>query len=78
MRILLSKGEQQKFMEKVLSKISVAKVAKLYNLSERTIRDWRRGKFLMDKDVMLKLCADTNTPKPKNFQEINDFWYANC
>jgi len=76
MRILFEKGEQQKFMEKILSKISVTKAAKLCNLSERTIRDWRRGKFLMDKNAMLKLCKKINISKPKNLEEKNDFWYA--
>lgn len=77
MRILLPKGEQQKFMGKILSKISTAKAAKFCDLSERTIRDWRRGKFLMDKNSMLNLCKKTNTPKPKNLKEKEDFWYAN-
>jgi len=76
MRILFKKGEQQKFMEKILSEISVAKAAKICNLSERTIRDWRREKFLMQKNAMLKLCKATNTPEPKNLEEKTDFWYA--
>ena len=58
MRILLQKGEQQRLMEKILSKISVAKAAKFCNLSERTIRDWRREKFLMNKNAMMKLPED--------------------
>ncbi len=77
MRILLPKGEQKKFIEKILQKISVAKVAKLCNLSERTIRDWRREKFLMDKIIVLKLCQKTKIPFPDNFEEKNDYWYIN-
>jgi len=76
MRILLKDGEQQRLMEKILSKISATKAAKICNLSERTIRDWRRGKFLMHKDAMIKLCKKVNISKPKNFEEKNDYWYA--
>lgn len=76
MRILLQKGKQQKFMEKILSEISVAKAAKICSLSERTIRDWRREKFLMQKDAMTKLCKGTNISTPENFEEKDDYWYA--
>ena len=76
MRILLPKGEQRKFIEKVLLKISVAKAAKLCDLSERTIRDWRREKFLIQKGAMLKLCQKTNVPIPRNFEEKDDYWYV--
>lgn len=77
MRILLSKGDQKKFIEKILSKISVAEAANLCNLSERTIRDWRREKFLMDKTAMLKLCKKANVAMPQIFIEKDDYWYAN-
>jgi len=75
-RILLKKGEQKIFMERVLSNISVKKAAKLCNLSERTIRDWRREKFLMDKNSMFKLCKKTEIPMPKNLKEKDDYWYS--
>jgi len=76
MRILFKKGEQHKFMDKILSKISVVKSAEVCGLSERTIRDWRREKFLMQKDAMLKLCKKTSVPMPKNFKEKDDYWYV--
>lgn len=76
MRILMPKNQQKKFMEEILSKISINEAANFCNLSERTIRDWRREKFLMDKDAMLKLCRKTNIPKPTKFKEKDDFWYT--
>ncbi|OGZ78126.1 MAG: hypothetical protein A2358_02110 [Candidatus Staskawiczbacteria bacterium RIFOXYB1_FULL_37_44] len=76
MRILLPKGEQQKFIEKIISKITIIKAAKICDLSERTIRDWRREKFLMDKSAMLKLCKKAEVSVPINFKEENDFWYV--
>jgi len=59
MRILLPKREQRKFIEKVLSQVSVKQAAKICNLSERTIRDWRREKFLMQKSAMILLSEKT-------------------
>jgi len=76
MRILLPEGDQKKFMEKILSKISVTDAASLCNFSERTIRDWRREKFLMNKVAMIKLCKKAKVAVPKNFIEKNDYWYA--
>lgn len=75
MRILLPKGEQNKFIERVLQKISITQVATLCSLSERTIRDWRREKFLMTKEAMKLLCDKTVTPLPDNFEEKDDYWY---
>lgn len=63
-------------MEKVLKKISASIAAETCNLSERTIRDWRREKFLMQKNAMLKLCELANIAEPKNFKEKNDYWYV--
>jgi len=76
MRILLPKGNQRKFMEKTLKRISVSKAAAICNLSERTIRDWRREKFLMQKNAMLKLCKAANIAEPENFEEKDDYWYV--
>jgi len=76
MKIALPRGDQRKFMEKIISKISVAKAAKFCGISERTIRDWRREKFLMDKTIVLKLCKKVNIPTPRNYEEKDDYWYA--
>lgn len=76
MRVLFKNGEQQKFIEEILSKISVALAAEICGLSKRTIRDWRRGKFLMKKDAMIKLCKAADILQPENLEEKDDFWYA--
>lgn len=76
MRILFKKGEQKKFLEAILLKISVTDAAELCVVSDRTIRDWRREKFLMNKDAAMKLSQKANICFPKNFQEKDDYWYA--
>lgn len=77
MRILLPKGDQHAFISQVLQRISIIEAAKLCNLSERTIRDWRREKFLMSKEAMSLLSHKAKLPLPKNFEEKSDYWYAN-
>ena len=75
MRIFFSKRAQNKFINKILSRISVKKAAKLCNLSERTIRDWRREKFLVNADALRKLCRKTKIPFPSNIKLRDPYWY---
>lgn len=77
MRVLLPKGKQRKLIEEILSKISVVDSARLCGVSERTIRDWRREKFLLQKKAMIKLCQKTQVSLPKSFKEKDDYWYVN-
>lgn len=76
MRVFFSKGEQKKFINTILSKISVNEAAKLCNLSERTIRDWRREKFSVDLKALRKLCRETNLPFPTNIELKDRYWYV--
>ena len=75
-RALLSQKQQTEFINKLLLKITIKKIAKLCNISERTIRDWRRGKFSMNLSVIKKLSQITNVPLPKNLKIKNQYWYA--
>jgi len=75
-RVFLPKGKQNKFIKKILSGITVKEAAKLCNLSERTIRDWRREKFSMDLKALRKLCLKTNIPLPFNIELKNRYWYV--
>lgn len=76
MRVFFPNGEQKKFINKILSKISVKEAAKLCNLSERTIRDWRREKFLIDLNTLRKLCRKTNNSFPSKVEIRNHYWYV--
>jgi len=76
MRAFLPKGQQKKFINAILSRISLKQTAKLCNLSERTIRDWRRELFSMDFNAIQKLCRKTNVPPPKNLKTKDRYWYV--
>ncbi len=75
-RVLFPKGKQKKFIDKILSKITIKDVAKMCNLSERTIRDWRREKFLMDSRALFRLCKKTGIPVPSKIKLKNRYWYV--
>ncbi len=76
MRVCFPKGKQKKFINKVLSKISVKEVANFCNLSERTIRDWRREKFLMDYKALKILCNKSHFSIPRNIKLKDSYWYV--
>lgn len=76
MRAFLPKEQQKKFINKILSKISIKDAASLCNISERTIRDWRRGLFSMDFNIIQRLCKKTNTLLPKNLKTKDRYWYT--
>ncbi len=76
MRAFLPKRQQKKFIEKILSQIPIKKAAKLCNLSERTIRDWRREILTMDYAAIQKLCKKINIPLPKNLKTKKRYWYV--
>ncbi len=75
-RAFLPKGKQNKLINKILSKITVKDAAKLCNLSERTIRDWRREKFSMNIGALRNLCKKTNIPIPSNIKLKDRYWYV--
>lgn len=76
-RVFLPKTQQTKFINKILLKIPIKKAAKLCDVSERTIRDWRRGKFSMDFRIIQELCLKTDIPLPRNIKTKNRYWYVN-
>ena len=75
-RVLFPKGSQETFLKQVFATISTQEAAKLCNLSERTIRDWRREKFSMDFASLSKLCKKIGISLPKEVKLEERYWYA--
>ena len=75
MRVVFQKGVQKKFINKFISCLSIKEIAELCNLSERTIRDWRREKFLMELNALRKICKKTGIRFPSNIKLKDDYWY---
>ena len=75
-RIKFPNGKQGEFIKKLERQLSVKEMAKLCDRSERTIRDWRREKFLIDSKSLKTLCKKTNTSIPENMQIKDQYWYV--
>lgn len=75
-RVEFPQKEQKKFINKINTQLSIKEIAILCKCSERTIRDWRREKFLMRFKALQILCRKTHTPLPKNIKLQNRYWYA--
>lgn len=75
-RAFLPKGEQNKLLCLILSKITVAEAAQLCNLSQRTIRDWRQEKLSMDFEAIQNLCLRTGVKLPDGIKLKDRYWYV--
>ena len=75
-RVLFLSGKQNLFMEEVLRVVDIKKAAKLCSVSERTIRDWRREKFLMSYGSYKKLCNKAEIILPVKVKLQDRYWYT--
>lgn len=75
-RVLFPEGKQKKFFETVLKKICVNEIAKLCNVSERTIRDWRRERFSTNLASISTLCDKLKISIPRHIETRSRYWYS--
>lgn len=75
-RLKFPPGEQRKFIEKVFKKSSLNTegLAKLVNLSPRTISDWRREKFNIDNDSFNIFSKQFNIASTLNKNNLIKEW----
>lgn len=75
-RIKFKNGNQKTFLNKIHQKgfLGWATVAKICNVSERTIRDWRKEKFNMKYEAAQALSKKTKVPLSCVKQILPDFW----
>lgn len=64
------------FLDKIGQKYSNRQIAELCHRSERTIRDWRRERFLIDISSLNILCKKAEKSWPKNLEVRDEYWYA--
>lgn len=77
-RIVFKKGKQRRFLEGVHCHLSIDEMARTCACSPRTIRDWRREKFLMDENAAKLLSEKAGVPFPQSdIRELRDaYWYT--
>jgi hypothetical protein len=77
-RVLFNKGGQSRFINLIISKggLGIDDLAQLTNVHPRTVRDWRREKFLVPLNALKKMCAKTKINLPSGIQVKDPFWYV--
>lgn len=75
-RVRFPKHGQRRFLETVFEKFSVQKSADVCNVSERTIRDWKREKFLITKQALSRLCKKSRVSMPTHVRLLAPYWYT--
>ncbi|MFH1401493.1 MAG: hypothetical protein ABIG40_00835 [Parcubacteria group bacterium] len=75
-RVVFLKGKQRIFLNSVIDQIPIVKIAEICDRSQRTVRDWRREKFLMDFAGLNKICKKLNIPLPSEIKLKDKYWYT--
>ena len=75
-RYVFTKGDQNKFLEKVKYKLasSWSDIASEVGVSGRTLRDWKREVLLGNKDVLLELSKLSGVLLPIIIEEKEEWW----
>lgn len=76
-RIRLPRGEQKKFIDSAIARSGNAvAIASLLEISPRTVRDWRREKFLMSYEALQAISERYRIPMPVDITIEDEFWYT--
>lgn len=75
-RVKFCKGQQRDFLNRIAKYFNFdwSKVAKISNICERSLRDWRRGKYNMNYEALLKLHRISMIAIPKIIEVLPDYW----
>lgn len=77
-RAIFLNNEQSAWIEKIAekSKFSNNELAEICEVSGKTFRDWRRGKFTISGKALLKLSKTFDEPIPSTVKNVDNFWYV--
>ncbi|MCL4405074.1 MAG: hypothetical protein M1361_02325 [Patescibacteria group bacterium] len=76
-RLKFPPGEQRRFVERAIQKAgSINKLAKYLGVCTRTIRDWRRGKFLIMEESAKCITVKYKLRVPRRTKTQDRFWYT--
>ena len=74
-RAVLPIRKRVEFFAKLLAKSDAKILAKKYRISTRTLRDWKRGKFYPDVDILKNMAKDFGIKLPP-FKILPTYWYV--
>lgn len=76
-RVRFPRGTQREFIANAIARCGgVITLAEQLNLSTRTIRDWRREKFLMPYEAAREISKQYDISLPTNLVIEDEFWYV--
>lgn len=75
-RVKIAKGGLREFLDEVLvkSRLDTESLGKVCGVSGRTIRDWRREKYNMNYEALLKLHKISGIPIPRFVEILPEYW----
>lgn len=75
-RVKFPKGKQKEFLEQALSvlDISQSNLAKLSNICDRSLRDWKREKYNMRFGALKTICNKMEIDLPQNIKILPERW----
>ncbi len=77
-RVKFKGGRQREFLDCIGNYFCYdwSKIAKICNICDRTLRDWRREKYNMSYEALLKLHKISNIFIPKMVEILPEYWSA--
>lgn len=77
-RVRFRPGQQKSFINECVDELNLSNsiLAKLLNVSVRTLTDWKREKFLIPKSAAQILSKESGTPLPHNVEIEKQFWHV--
>jgi hypothetical protein len=75
-RARLKKGQQRKFLNRVAKYFDFdwSRIARISNICDRSLRDWRCEKYNMNYKALLRLHKISNIPAPKIIEILPEYW----
>ena len=75
-RVLFKESKQQEWIEQLISKgHKIEDLANICEVSSRTLRSWRQGKFYMSDLALERICQKLKISIPI-VQLLPDYWYV--
>src|SRR3989344_7845843 len=77
-RLKFAIGEQGKWLRTAIirSNLNLEEFAQICGVSSRTIRDWKREKYLISDKVAQTISNTFYLKIPKQITKIDDYWYV--
>jgi len=77
-RVKLQRDQQKRFLNRIAKYFDFdwSKIAKISNISDRALRDWRREKYNMSYDALLKLHKISSISVPRIVEILPEYWSA--